>query len=132
MTVFQKTNLFLVYNLAFIFGRARTGLIGHYNKVQQQYGFFSLSGVKFISRTISANTSLTLVRCLALASMKGHPHCWARRWPSGCDTCDTKVLQIIFLENTKVYCLQISIFNKKNHSPNRQPIFRIFSLKKYL
>ena len=34
--------------------------------------------LRFISRTISANTSLTFVRCLALASTKEQPHIWAK------------------------------------------------------
>ena len=36
--------------------------------------------LRFISRTISANTSLTFVRCLALASTKEQPHIWAKAW----------------------------------------------------
>ena len=34
--------------------------------------------LRFISRTISANTSLTFVRCLALASTNEQPHIWAK------------------------------------------------------
>lgn len=41
-----------------------------------------MSLLTFISRTISANTSLTLVRFLALASTNGQPQNWARVLPS--------------------------------------------------
>ena len=51
-------------------------------RLQQQYGRFSLAGLQFISRTISAKTSFTFILFLAEASMKGQFHAWAKARPS--------------------------------------------------
>ena len=53
-----------------------------YNKLQQQYERFSLAGLQFISRTISAKTSLTFILIRADASINGQFHACARASPS--------------------------------------------------
>ena len=72
--IFQ-VNLFFFIQKKFVFV-----LFVHY-EMQQHSHTISLSFVlclRFISRTISANTSLTFVRCLALASTKAQPQIWAK------------------------------------------------------
>jgi len=54
---------------------------------QQQNDFLCrFSIVMFISRTIMENTSFTLMRLLADASMNGQPHISASAWPSSVET----------------------------------------------
>ena len=53
--------------------------------------------LRFISRTISANTSLTFVRCLALASTKEQPHIWAKAWKKKKENILTHIIIIHFI-----------------------------------
>ena len=50
--------------------------------------------LRFISRTISANTSLTFVRCLALASTKEQPHIWAKAWKKKKENIITHIIPV--------------------------------------
>ena len=50
--------------------------------------------LRFISRTISANTSLTFVRCLALASTKEQPHIWAKAWKKKKENISTHIITV--------------------------------------
>ena len=82
-----------------------------YNKLQQQYGRFSLAGLQFISRTISAKTSLTFILIRADASMKGQFHACARASPS--------------IVATSLWCSRSTLFPTNSKGTRSVPLTRV-------
>ena len=82
-----------------------------YSKLQQQYERFSLAGLQFISRTISAKTSLTFILLRADASMNGQFQAWASASPS--------------IVATSLWCSKSTLFPTNSNGTRSVPLTRV-------